>query len=309
MVMTGPADADNDLMNQLDVDVEPERNDMKAVAVLNRGEVECQLDAAHRYRRSIKTFLREALSLATITRPVAESCIYAVPRGGKPISGPSVRLAEICASAYGNLHIAARVLDAEEEEIVAQGVAWDLEKNLRVTVEVRRKITDRNGRRFNADMINMTGSAAMSIALRNAIFRVVPRAYVDSIYAKVRLVAVGDAQTLAARRDEVMARLLKIGVTAERVFLRLGKAGVDDIGLEELEILIGLGTMIKNNDQSIDEAFPPVAAAPAPPGEDGRRIKMGAKAKPEKVATKPHDPVTGEIDPGNGYGEPPPEHT
>lgn len=228
------------------------------IAVLNRSEVSAQLDAAHRYPRAIKSFLNEAISLATISRDVAESCIYALPRGGKTIAGPSVRLAEICASAYGNLHVAARVLDVEDKEIVAQGVAWDLEKNLRVTVEARRRITNKHGKRYDDDMITVTGAAAGSIALRNAIFRVVPRGFVDTIYDKVREVAVGNAKTLAARREEVVGRLQKIGVPKDRIFARVGVKAIEDVGLDELELLVGLGTSIKNKESGIDDAFPPV---------------------------------------------------
>lgn len=241
-----------------DTDHEISRVEMGAVAVLTRSEVTAQLDAAHKYPRQIKRFLNEAMTLATLSRDVAESCIYALPRGGKTIAGPSVRLAEICASAYGNLHVAARILDAEEKEVVAQGVAWDLERNLRVTVEARRRITNKSGRRYDDDMITVTGAAAGSIALRNAIFRVVPRAYVDTIYAKVREVAVGNATTLADRRHEVVQRLQKIGVPVERIFARVGKKAIEDVGLDELEVLIGLGTSIKNKETNIDEAFPPV---------------------------------------------------
>lgn len=248
----------NAAMAVVESDHEISRVEVGAVAVLNRSEVTAQLDAAHRYPRKTSKFLEEAMTLATVSRAVAESCIYALPRGGKTIAGPSVRLAEICASAYGNLHVAARVLDVEEKEVVAQGVAWDLEKNLRVTVEARRRITSKNGRRYDDDMITVTGAAAGSIALRNAIFRVVPRAYVDTIYAKVREVAVGDAKTLAARREEVVERLQKIGVPKDRIFARLGMKKIEDVGLDELEVLIGLGTSIKNKEQSIDDAFPPV---------------------------------------------------
>lgn len=260
MTMTVPENA-NDLLAKLDVDTDVERADVKAVAVLNRSEVEAQLDAAHRHPRQIKHFLKESLTLATLTRPVAESCIYSLPRGGKAIAGPSVRLAEIIASAYGNLHVAARIIDVEDTVVVAQGVAWDLEKNLRVTVEVRRRITDKRGRRYDDDMITVTGNAAASIALRNAIFRVVPRAYVDSVYEKVRETAVGSAMTLADRRFEVVTRLQKIGVPVERIYARLGKASIEDVGLEDVETLIGLGTAVKSGDVSIDAAFPPVGAA------------------------------------------------
>lgn len=256
-MMVAPRTDDN-LLSRVETDTEITHVDVKAIAVLNRSEVETQLDAAHRYPRSIARFLKEALSLATLNRHVAESCIYALPRGGKTIAGPSVRLAEIVASAYGNLHIGSRVVDAEEKEVVAQGIAWDLEKNLRVTVEARRRITNKYGKRYDDDMITVTGAAAASVAIRNAVFRVVPRAYVDSIYEKVRETAVGDAKTLASRREDVVGRLQKIGVPIERIFVRVGGKSIEDIGLEGLEVLIGLGTAIKNREMTIDVAFPPI---------------------------------------------------
>lgn len=280
-----PVDA---LAQREDVQVVP----VSAMSALAKSEVEAQLDAAHRYKRSVNRFLQEAMGLATVTQEVAESCIYSIPRDGKQIAGPSVRLAEICASSYGNLHVAARIVDVEEDDVVAQGVAWDLEKNLRVTVEVRRRIKGKSGRRFSADMITVTGNAAASIALRNAIFRVVPRAYIDRIYDKARQVAVGDAKTLATRRAQVLDRLQKMGATQDRVVAKLGVAGVEDIGVEQLEVLIGLGTAIKDG-MPVDEAFPePVA--PIVPTEEGRRVSLkGAKSMGAEKPT--HDPDTGEI--------------
>ena len=154
--------------------------------------------------------------MATITQEVAQSCIYSLPRKErgktKMIVGPSVRLAEICASSYTNLQVGARVLDEENTEIVAQGAAWDMERNLRCTIETRRRITTREGRRYSDDMVVVTGNAAASIALRNAIFRVIPRAYVDVVFAEARKVAVGDAKTLSTKRAQVMDRLAKLGV-------------------------------------------------------------------------------------------------
>ena len=273
-----------------------------AAGAMVRHEVEAQLDAAHRYPRSMTRFLHRATSMATISEEVAESCIYSLPRGGKMITGPSVRLAEICASAYGNLQVAARVVDAEEREVVAQGACWDMETNLRCTVEVRRRITNRHGKRYDDDMITITGNAAASIALRNAIFRVVPRAYVDTVYNKARAVAVGNAKTLASKRDQVLARLGALGVTPDRVFARLECTGPDDIGLAHMETLIGLGTAIKDGSMTIEDAFPAPPPAPVPPEQDGKRIKMGrgktaAKSEPQ-AATPP------EREPGDDSDEP-----
>lgn len=269
------------------------RVDHSSVAVFARSETEAQLDAAHKYPRAIGHFLKEAQTLATVSVAVAESCMYALPRAGKTISGPSIRLAEICASAYGNLHVAARILDAEEREVIAQGVAWDLEKNIRVTTEVRRRITNKKGQRYDDDMITMTGNAAASIAIRNAIFRVVPRAYIDRIYEAAKKVAVGDAKTLAAKREDLVARLMKIGVPRERIFPAVGVTSIEDIGLEEVEVLIGLGTAIANGDRSIDDAFPPLAAEGASAAKKlDADLKAAAPApaptpEPVKHATAP----------------------
>lgn len=276
----------DDALAALDGDTKLTHVSASAAGMIARSEVEAQLDAAHKYPRSMTRFVQEALTMATLSQEVAESCIYSLPRDGKMITGPSVRLAEICASAYGNLHVGGRVVEEEGKEIVAQGGAWDLQKNLRVTVEARRRITKKNGTRFSDDMIVTTGNAAISIALRNATFRVVPRAYVDEIYAKVKLVAVGDAKTLSTRRAEILGRLNKMGVPNDRILARLGKQGVDDVGLEELETLIGLGTAIKNNELPIDEAFPPPApAAPAAPADDGKRISL--KKEPKDAGREP----------------------
>lgn len=262
--------------------VKPE---VTALEAITRSEVAMQLDSAHRWPRSISRFLQEARSLATISVEVAESCMYSVPRSGKMITGPSVRLAEMVASSWGNLHVGARVIDEGDREVTAQAVAWDLQKNVRVTIEAQRSILDRNGRRFNDDMIRVTGMAAISIALRNAVFRIVPRAYVDTVYSYARAVAVGDVKTLVTRRDDILGRLGKLGATPDRVLARLGVAGVNDITLEHLEVLIGLGTAIKGGELPLDEAFPALPVSAVPEGTpEGKRVQIQiGKAKKGKA--------------------------
>jgi hypothetical protein len=264
-----------------------------SVSAMVRSEVEAQLSAAHQWPRSITKFLKDAKTMATINQEVAQSCMYSLPRKEngrtKMITGPSVRLAEICASSYCNLQVGARVIDEEDREVVAQGAAWDMERNLRCTIETRRRITTREGRRFSDDMVVTTGNAAASIALRNAIFRVIPRAYVDLVFEEARRVAVGDSKTLDAKRAQVLDRLGKIGVPVDRVLSRLDLKGTDDIGLEHLEVLIGLGTAIKDGATTIEEAFPGEAPAPSPPEQDGRRIKLG-KSPPQEAPGTNREP-------------------
>lgn len=282
MTMTTTAEAIEAMMTDDGVSiVKPE---VGALEAITRSEVAMQLDSAHRYPRSVSKFLRNASSLATFSVEIAESCMYSVPRGGKMITGPSVRLAEMCATSWGNLHVGARVIDATDTEVIAQAVAWDLEANVRLTVEAQRSIVGKRGR-FDDDMIRVTGMAAISIALRNAIFRVIPRAYVQAVYDKARQVAVGDAKTLAARREDLLARLGKMGATQERVLARLGLKGTEDISLEHVETLIGIGTAIKSGELQLDAAFPEPTPSAVPAGTpDGRRVKMPGKGEKKQPA-------------------------
>ena len=68
-------------------------------------QVMLQVQTARAFPRSIKSAMQEARSMATLDRETAGSCFYKIPRAGKMIEGPSIRLAEIMASAWGNLAI------------------------------------------------------------------------------------------------------------------------------------------------------------------------------------------------------------
>lgn len=269
---------------------------VSALAAIAKSEVEIQLDAAHKYPRQIKRFIDEANAMVSRSVDVASMCFYSIPRDGKQIMGPSVRLAEIAASAYGNLHVGARPLDVQDGDTVctAQGVAWDLQKNLRVTVEKTRRITTKNGKRFSEDMVIVTQNAAASIALRDAIFRVIPRAYIDEIYQRAKAVAVGDSKAIGERRIAVTNRLMQMGATMEHILAALGRTDVETITAEDLEKLIGIGTAIKDGQTTVDEAFPEPKkeAAPLAPEDAGKRLDLGKKEpKPPVVKVEmPKEP-------------------
>jgi len=221
-----------------------------------RGEIDIQIATAKRYPRSVKLFLNQATEMATLNEEIAESCFYALPRDGKTVEGPSARLAEICASAWGHMRIEGRVVDEDDRFVTARGTSWDLQSNVAIGYEVRRRITDRQGRKYKDDMIGVTANAATSIALRNAVFKNIPSSFWRPIYDACRKVAVGDAQTLADRRSKMLAHFQKSGVTEARVLAQLGVKGVEDVTLEHLATLKGLATAIKEGDTTVDEAFP-----------------------------------------------------
>jgi hypothetical protein len=247
-----------------------------------RGEIDTQITTAKRFPRSITGFKKRAMELATLDEETAQSCFYALPRDGKSIEGPSARLAEIVAGSWGNLRSQANIVDEDDKFITARGVCWDLENNVAISVEVRRRITGKNGRRYNDDMIGTTANAACSIALRNAVFKVVPMAIVKPIYESAKRVAIGDATTLAARRDKALKHFASMGVRQEQIFAKLGRSGVEEITLDDLATLLGLSTAIKDGDTSIDEAFPTQQKQTASKGDDlATRLKAATDAKVE----------------------------
>mgnify|MGYP001559025338 CR=1 FL=1 len=222
------------------------------LSVLSRAEIDVQITTAKRYPRSVTAFKREAEEMATLDEETAGSMFYVLPRAGKNIEGPSVRLAEIVGSAWGNLRYEARVVDVGERHIAAQGTAFDLEKNIAARVEVRRRITDKRGKRYNDDMIGVTANAACSIALRQAIFKVVPFAYVKDIYEKAREVSVGKGLTMEQRRGRALEWFSKAGAKQADVLKLLARKGVEDITVDDLILLQGLKTAIQDNETTWD---------------------------------------------------------
>jgi len=270
------------------MDIEVLNVEGNALQSITRGEIDMQVATAKRYPRSIATFRSEALSMATLDMQTAEACFYALKRDGKTIEGPSMRLAEIVASSWGNLRVEGRIVADDGRFVVAQGTCWDVERNVVIRTEVRRRVTTKTGARFSDDMIAVTGNAAMSIALRNAIFRVVPFAFTNAIYESARKVAVGDEKTLAVRRQQAVAWFAKAGISAEQVLELLGKLSLDDVKLDDLGTLQGMRTAIVEGSTTVDQLLGslPSSAPPAPAAEGSGmdRLKAATRAKPAAPA-------------------------
>ncbi len=234
--------------------------DATVVALLNKSEIDQQIATAHKYPRSISRFRDEVDMLARLNEDVAEECSYALERkdsNGQKVAivGPSARFAEIVVHSWGNCRAGARVVDDRGDSIVAQGAFMDLEKNVAVTYEVQRRIVNKNGNRYSADMIGVTANAACSIAIRNAVLKGVPKALWSDLWEKARACAVGDARTLAERRLRMVDKLGALGVSLEKILAKLKRRAIEDVTLADLELLIALGSSIKNNEATPDSAF------------------------------------------------------
>lgn len=239
-------------------------NPAQLVATLDRAEranIDIQVSTAKQYPRSISRCANNAVAIATMDKETAQSCGYALPRGGKPITGPSVHLAKIIAQQYGNLRAEAKVVEITDKQVVSRGTAWDLENNYAVSFEVRRSIVGKGGNRYSDDMITVTGNAANSIAYRNAIFGIVPKSITDKAYKAAQHMITGDLSSeekLIKRRDGAIKHFIDTyGITEEEVIKLCGKHTANQIQADEIALLLGFAQSLKDGDTTVEELMAP----------------------------------------------------
>lgn len=262
-----------------------------------RANIDIQVSTAKQYPRSIRRCADNAVAIATMNKETAQSCGYALPRGGKPITGPSVHLAKIIAQQYGNLRVEAKVVEITDKQVVSRGTAWDLENNYAVAFEVRRSIIGRTGNRFTDDMITVTGNAANAIAYRNAIFGVVPKSITDKAYKAAQHLITGDLsdeEKLIKRRDGAIKHFIDTyAITEEEVIKLCGKHTVNQIQADEIALLLGFAQSLKDGDTTVDELMAPF--------RKGKSSKKSASAKSfDEDTVETVDVETGEITKNDG---------
>lgn len=281
-------------------------NPAQLVQSLDRAEranIDIQVSTAKQYPRSISRCANNAVAIATMDKDTAQSCGYALPRGGKPITGPSVHLAKIIAQQYGNLRAEAKVVEITDKQVVSRGTAWDLENNYAVSFEVRRSIIGRNGNRFSDDMITVTGNAANSIAYRNAIFGIVPKSITDKAYKAAQHLITGDLsdeEKLIKRRDGAVKHFIDTyGITEEEVIKLCGKHTVNQIQADEIALLLGFAQSLKDGDTTVEELMAPFRKSKAKTkGASAKSFDEDAVEEVEAV-----DVETGEVKDANLFNE------
>jgi hypothetical protein len=267
-----------------------------AVSAIESAQINQQIATAKRYPRNIDKVLKSMTAMVSLDEDTAASCFYSIPRGKddggrqKYIEGPSIRMAEIAVSCYGNLRVATRiideVLDGPTPHVKVQAVTHDLESNVAVCLEKRRRITKkRNATRPDEDDLNLAVNSCAALAFRDSVFKVIPGVLTKKAYQTAREVAIGDAKTLSSRIDRAFAWFLKIGISNPRVLKAIEKDAIGNVTAEDLATLTGFMTAIKDGAATIESVFPKEAPAEGAPntGADSlaKRLKKDApKAEP-----------------------------
>ena len=256
---------------------------------INKSENDIQVSTAKQYPRSIPDVLNKISTYATMDTETAADYFYVIRRSGNggaaTVEGLSVRMAEIIAGAWGNLRVQTRIVGNDGRTITAQGICHDLETNVAVSVEVKRRITDKYGKTYSEDMQVVTGNAASAIAFRNAVLKVVPKAVTKRVIEGVKQVALGQSLDLETSRQKMLEYFAKLGVTKDMILDYLNLKKVEEIDKEAVFELRATANAIKEGTTTVQETFVK-AANEKRQTENARKKVESAMAKIEEAKTR-----------------------
>lgn len=273
---------------------------------INRAEVDIQIATAKQYPRDINASLNKIATYAMMDKETAEDCFYILRRqdangNSSVIEGLSVRMAEIIAGAWGNLRVQTRIIGNDGRMITAQAICHDLETNFAVSKEVKRRITTKSGKTYSEDMQVVTGNAAASIAFRNAVLAVIPKAITKRVINEVKQVALGQAIDVETARKNCLANFAKAGVNESMICQYLGIKSIAEIDKERLFELRATWNAIREGTTTVQETFiqPAIEAKAQAAAEkkSNSAQEKAAAAIAQATGTVPAnvDPETGEI--------------
>lgn len=197
--------------------------------------------------------------LESCKRPfLAEHAMYAYPRGGSLVTGPSIRLAEVLAQCWGNLDCGVREISQSNGVSVAEAYAIDLQTNTRVTKifhvphvrdtkKGRTKLTDAR------DIYELVANQG-SRRLRACILGIMPGDVIEAAINQVKKTMESGEVPLSDRIRAMVAKFDEIGVKVEHLEKRLGHK-LDATIPQEIVTLQGVYKAIKDGFSSRDDFF------------------------------------------------------
>ena len=254
-------------------------------------EVQASIAIAKRFPRDYEE-AHDKIMRQCERRALAEKALYAYPRGGTVITGPSIRLAEVMAQNWGNLDFGVRELEQHETESIMMSYCWDLETNVRQTkiFTVSHKRHTREGAYRLTDPRDIYEMIANQAArrLRACILGIIPGDIVDAAIS-----ACEETMRKATAKDPIDIRIVKmidafkeLGIKSERLEGYLNHP-IKDATEAELGALRKIYRTIKDDMVRIDEFFPPAKGAPR--GVDAVLDKVKVKKQEETPAPIPEE--------------------
>lgn len=238
--------------------------------------------------------------LRDCTRPtMADAALYAFPKGGQVISGPSIRLAESIARNWGNMSFGVRELAQGDGYSEVEAYAWDMETNTRSSqvFQVSHKMKSGGSIKTLTDPRDIYEHVANQAArrLRARILAVVPG---DVVEAAVRQCELTQLQNVGAPENLVASMLEKFadfGVTHDMLAKRLGCAP-ESATVAQLIPLRRVLQSLKDGVAKPSAFFPDATDVDAGKADLAQALKDRAKAHQEAPAAASAFPKQDSVD-------------
>jgi hypothetical protein len=164
--------------------------------------------------------------LNACARPtLADAAVYTYSKGGSDVSGPSIRLAEAMAQAWGNMQFGIRELDQVNGESTVQAYAWDVETNTRreITFQVTHTRHTKKGSYKLTDPREIYELVANqgSRRLRACILAVIPGDVTEAAVSQCENTMRTKADTSPEAMQKMVAAFEPLGVTKEQIEKRI----------------------------------------------------------------------------------------
>lgn len=173
---------------------------------------------------------------------LANQAIYNLPISGKNQSGPSIRLAEVLAQAWGNLKFGFHEYGREDGKSSCKAYCHDLETNTNSEIDFEVEHYIEIGKKENKSKKWISDPAEIdrlvanrgSKKLRQCILKVIPPDIVEDAMNQCKdTIKKGDGSPISDRARKMVVAFGVLGVTQDMIEKRLGHA-VDLIDADEL---------------------------------------------------------------------------
>ena len=211
--------------------------------------------------------------------------IYKYARGGSNIEGPSIRLAEVLAQAWGNIEYGVNELEQGENESVVEAFAWDLETNTRQAKRftVPHLRMTKKGKQMLTDPRDIYENNANNGArrLRACILGVIPGDIVDAAVDACKKTATESTVVNPETVGKMVKSFESFGIMQHHIEARIQRniEAIDAYLLSELRTIYA----------SLKDGM----------GEPSDYFDMDAKPKQSGLGKKPEKPVAPEPTPSS----------
>lgn len=244
-----------------------------------RNEMEC-------YARIIETCKRPFL---------AEQAMYAYPKGGTLVTGPSIRLAEAIAQSWKHLKFGWEEISQSNGVSTVKAYCVDRQNNneREITFHVEHKRHTKKGDYKITDPREIYELCANQAArrLRQCILAIIPGDIIEAAINQCKLTTESSEIPLADRIKAMVVKFAELGVSVELLEKRLGHNLSATIA-SELTTLIGVYKSIKDGFAAREDFFDFGVKEVNSAKETLDTVLSEKKARQHKTE---HDPKTGEL--------------